>query len=62
MGFCFPCRESLRRHRILDPTTGCGHRRNHRGSLRIWHFRDDREVMLAEREIQVEQLATRLFE
>src|SRR5438477_2694625 len=54
-------REGLRGDRILDASASSGHKCDDRCSLRVWHFRDDHEVVLSQREIQLEQLATRLL-
>jgi hypothetical protein len=51
----------LRGHRILDASAPGSNKCKHGRGLRVWHFRDDDEVVLTEREIQVEQLAARLL-
>jgi hypothetical protein len=57
---CFNGREGLGGYHVLDAAAG-GCQRNNRGGLCIRHFREHYEIVLAEGEIKIEQLAAGLL-
>lgn len=58
---CFCGRESLRGHRLFDAAASKSDESKDRHPLRIRHFRYDHKIVLAKREIQMDQLAASLL-